>query len=197
MRKSIIDIVIPEDGEHHEGEHFVPGFHAAASPAARARNGSDSESDAVRNEWAWERRSEAFLFEIAKESSKLAHQHTRKARQLKIIYTICAIPTVSGPVLLSSLEDILVNHPLGMKVALMCIAVLTATNGFLDLGGRRARHDAAANLYTALGADINLILLMPRSSRPPADQTLERIKLKFVHIGETAPDVNVPASGRT
>ena len=153
---------------------------------------SSSEPDALRSEWAWERRSEKFLHEIGMEAVMLANLHTVKTRALKRLYTLSTIPTVSGPVLLSSLDDLLQDYPVAMKVGLMCIAVLTATTSFLDLGGRRERHDAAANLYSALSADIKLILLMPRSSRPPADQTLERMKLLFVHIGERSPAIRVP-----
>ena len=101
---------------------------------------------------------------------------------------LVALAALANTGLWAILTDINPNIEIWIKVLLALlgtvITVLSAVQAFLGFDKRSEMHKAAADKYSALGADVEILL---NSEQEPKDTELREIKDKWSVITENAP----------
>lgn len=154
---------------------------------------SVSEDDDTRKEMLWSTKLEALFTHWACECKDNAKEHNRIAKQKKCFYRLLGIPAIIIPLCMASFGQIYSDsHDYTIyvnSIGYLLTGTLTGINTFINFAAQYEKHYYSEIRYIELYTDIQSILIKSKKDREAADICLERIKLKFDHINEYAPDI--------
>lgn len=139
----------------------------------------------------WTSLTEGLLLHISKECQEESKVHGFAGHFYTQMYTVLALPTVVLPLVTGMLENTSISktYPMVITTLLTVIGTLTGVQTFINAGAASNEHTNTENMFMSLANDISICLSKPRQFREPSDVVLERVRLKYQFIQNSAPNL--------
>lgn len=159
----------------------------------KEKSESESEDNKNRIEMLWTNKIESLFRHWAAECKDNAILHNKTAKKKKCLYRTFGIPSIIIPLCMASFTQLYSDdHYYSLyvnSIGYLITGTLSGINTFLNYASQYEKHYYSEIRYQELYTDIQSILIKPKKDRQPADVLLEKIKLRFEHINEYAPDI--------
>ena len=153
----------------------------------RQSDKSNSE-DVYRQEMKWESRQEEYFKKILKECLEFQKQHDRASHYNKKKYIFMSIPIIILPLVLSSINDVLVEkYNYVNTTGMMISGIISGLSTFFNFSKKQAQHNEFSGKYDELAGEIEAMLSKPKRHRIACDVAIERIKNRYNHLNNSAP----------
>ncbi|MDP8991794.1 MAG: SLATT domain-containing protein [Actinomycetota bacterium] len=145
---------------------------------------------------AWDSASETLLREWRNRTAAAGAAHYVLASRLRKRNLWVGVPavvfsSVVGTSLFATLSRQEVNRWLRVVIGTVSVAaaVLAALQTFFRFPERAERHVLAADWYSALRRQLDVLIALPADERGPPKESLDRIRKEMSRVGQQAPEI--------
>lgn len=145
---------------------------------------------------AWDAATEALLHEWRARTAAARAAHYTLASRLRKRNLWIGVPavvfsTVVGTSLFATLSRQQVNRTLRVVIGVVSVAaaILTALQTFFRFSERAERHVVAADWYSAVRRQLDVLIALPADQRGHPKECLDRIRKEMSTIGQQAPEI--------